>query len=288
MKNYIFAVLTFCCIHTYAQKGFYVRPVLEHKFNSNSGTSFNIITPQNYILKVEPINFYAQKGLDIGFYLGYRTKNFFFETGWSQDKGSQAVRVSGLTYYAADSTFYQTELTYTSGISFNKIPVKVGVKLFGVDSIPNNKNWIWQGFAFVGLDFLSRQSGTIKGEQNFNFITNKNSDTLKYNAQLGGQAKSSYMSTIGVMFKATNKKGLTLNLSVHYSQGSALSYTSFTGLTFTNHDGTVYKSFVGSRSSGLYFSISTDIYPVQLFKKPYVGEGLEIDDLVGPEIKTVN
>ena len=286
MKNYIFAVLFLVCIQAYAQKGFYVRPVLEHKFNSNSGTSFNLITPQDYILKVEPINFYAQKGLDIGFYFGYRTKNFFFETGWAQDKGNQGVRVSGLTYYAEDSTFYQTELTYTTGISYNKIPVKIGVKLFGGDSITNGKNWNWQGFAYVGLDFLSRQPGTIKGEQSFNFITSKNSDTLKYNAQLGAQGKSSYMSTIGFMLKATNKKGLTLNLSVHYSQGSALSYTSYTGLTFTNHDGTVYKSFVGSRSSGLYFSISTDIYPVHLFKKPHVDE--EVEEDMKEENKIVN
>lgn len=272
MKKYILVILAFVSIELYAQKGFYVRPIVEHKFHINNGTDFNIITPQGYVLKVEPINFYPQKGFDIGLYIGYRTRNFFFETGWSQDQGNQGVRVSGLSYYAPDSSFYHTELTYKTGIAYNKIPVKIGAKIFGKDSIVGDGNWALQGFVYGGIDFLSRQTGAINGSNSYNFITNKNMDTLKYEAQLGTQMDWGYMNTIGFMLKAHNKKGLTVNLSVHYSQGVQYSHTSYTGLTFTNHDGTVYKSFVSSRSSGLFFSLSTDIYPVQLFKSHHVDD----------------
>lgn len=266
MKNYILVIICFLSIEMLAQKGFYVRPIVEHKFHINDGTNFNITTPQGYVLKVEPINFYPQKGFDIGLYIGYRTKNFFFETGWSQDQGNQGVRVSGLSYNAPDSSFYHTELTYKTGIAYNKIPVKIGAKIFGKDSIAAEKNWGLQGFVYGGLDFLSRQPGELTGGSAYDFITNSNMDTLKYQAKIGTQMKWAYMSSVGFMLKAYNKKGITINLSVHYSQGVQYNYTSYTGLTFTNHDGTVYKSYVSSRSSGLYFSISTDIYPIQLFR----------------------
>lgn len=267
MKKYILAVLSLLSIAIYAQRGLYVRPIVEHKFHTNSGTSFNLVTPQGYTLKVEPINFYAQRGFDIGVYLGYRTKNFFFETGWSQDQGNQGVRVSGLSYYAGDSSFYHTELTHMSGIAYNKIPLKAGLKIFGMgDTVKNDKNWNWQGFVYGGLDFLSRQPGALTQGSSYNFITNKNLDTLKYEAKLGTNVSWSYLGTVGFMLKARNKNGITLNMSLHYSQGARYSHTSYTGLTFTNYDGTTYKSFVSSRSSGIYFSISTDIYPLHLFR----------------------
>jgi hypothetical protein len=280
MKKYSCILFFFLTVNLYAQVGFYVRPVIEHKFHANSGTSYNVITPQGYTLKVEPINFYPLRGLDIGLYLGYRTKNFFFETGWSQDQGSHGVRISGMSYSVSDSSFYLSDVIYKTGVAYNKIPLKIGVKLFGKDSVTSGQNWNLQGFVYGGIDFLIRQPALPHDGTDYYFITDKNLDTIKGNARLGTQLKWGYLNTIGFMLKIQNRKGYVLNLSVHYSQGSSYNQTSYSSLTFTNYDGTTYKSFISSRSSGLYLSISTDIYPLQLVKKKLIEDEPEEEQLL--------
>ena len=70
------------------------------------------------------------------------------------------------------------------------------------------------------------------------------------------------------MLKGYNKKGRTIvNFSVHFSQGIKNVRTTYTAFKITNYDGTVYKSYIGSKSSGLYFTLSTDLYPKNWFKK---------------------
>jgi hypothetical protein len=268
MRKY-FCFISICLsVNLYSQKGFYLRPIVEHKVHVNNDHPYDVTTAQGYTIRVTPINFYTSQGFDIGFYAGYRAKNCFFETGWSQDQGNQGVRLTATTFERYDNSFHKTEIVYSVGMEYNKYPFKIGLKLFGKDSISANKKLRWQCFLYGGIDLLTRPPIPAENGSGYVFITNKYGDSVIYESQLGSNIRWGRLNTIGLMLKAYNRKGRTvLNLSVHYSQGARNQQITFTSLKFTNYDGTVYKSWVGSKGSGLYFSVSTDIYPMNFFKK---------------------
>ncbi len=269
MKNYIIIILTLLSVNMYSQKGFYLRPLIEHKYHANGDLPYEVTTAQGYTIKVTPYRMYGGRWYDIGLYVGYRTKNYFFETGWSQDQGNQGVRLSASSSNPYDSSsFINAAIEDYMGMMFNKFPLRMGIKLFGKDSVSTGKTHRWQGFLFGGFDFLSRPPIPAEVGGGYTFITDKLGHTVEYESQLGSNSRYGGLKTIGFMLKGYNKKGRSiLNFSVHFSQGVKNSQTTFMSVKFTNYDGTVYKSAVQSKSSGLYFSLSADLYPKNWFKK---------------------
>ena len=153
-------------------------------------------------------------------------------------------------------------------MAYSKIPLRMGIKLFGKDSVSTGKTHRWQSFLFGGFDLLIRPSIPAETGGSNTFVTDKLGHTVKYESQLGSDIRYGGLYTIGFMLKGYNKKGRSiLNFSVHFSQGTRYGQTSYMNIKFTNYDGTVYRSAVISKSSGLYFSLSTDIYPKNWFKK---------------------
>jgi hypothetical protein len=268
MKKYFLISLTILSVNVYSQKGFYLRPLLENKINANGDIPYEVKTAQGYVVKVTPLRFYGEHWYDLGLYMGYRTKKYFFETGWSPDGGNEGIRLSASTLNPLDSSFYNFTEKETMGASFNKFPLRIGVKIFGKDTVLAGKTLRWQGFLYGGLDVLTRPPINAEVGGGDVFVIDKLGHTVEYESRLRSNQRYTQLRTIGFMLKGYNKKGRSVvNFSVHFSQGLRSLYTTYMEIKFTNYDGTIYKSFVSSKSSGLYFSLSKDIYPKNWFKK---------------------
>ena len=59
MKNLFLIFLTILSVNVYSQKGFYLRPLIENKYNINPGHPYDMTTLQGYTIHVFPMNFYA-------------------------------------------------------------------------------------------------------------------------------------------------------------------------------------------------------------------------------------
>ena len=270
MKTFCLSLLIIILsANTYSQKGFYLHPIIENKFHINPGHSYDVTTLQGYTIHVSPLNFYNYfKGFDIGIHIGYRTKNFFFETGWSSDQANAGARITAAGSLV-DSIHFINEITTSMGIVYNKYPFRIGIKLFGRDSITIGRSVRWQGFLYGGIDFLRRPgSGVVQGD-GYDFIINSKQEYVRFETISENTNETrSVLNTMGFILKAYNKKGRNiLSLGLHFSRGHnhILAYNS---MKFTNYDGIIYYGLgLVSKGSGLYITFSKDIYPINFFKK---------------------
>lgn len=269
MKHFILIFFTILTLPIYSQTGFYFHPAIEYKFDTNRNTPFDIITPQNYTIHIEPRNFTAEKTVFLGLQLGYRNKFCFFEIGWGQDKFASGITISATAYDANKKSYYTKERKHYGGAALNKIPLRFGIRLFGKDSVATGKKNRCEGFLFGSIDFLiSKPEASAKNDE---FQINPQGDIVSYSYHSGRSFGIQTKKTIGLMLKTYTKKGNNINFSISYlpSFFGDLFFSSHyaSSIFFTNYDNTTYHYTSSSFGSGLYFCISTDLYTKNWFKK---------------------
>lgn len=269
MKQIILIFISIVALPLYSQTGYYLHPAIEYKFDTNRNVPFDITTPQNYTIHIAPRNFTAEKTVFLGLQLGYRSKFCFFETGWAQDKFASGITVSANAYDLDKKLYYTKERKYYGGAAFNKIPLRFGVRLWGKDSVATGKKIFWQGFLFGSIDLLINRRGTTP--TNDEFIINPQEDAVSCSYYPGRSYGIITKKTMGLVIKAYTKKRNNINFSISYLPSflGDLFFSSHTSssIYFTNYDNTQYHYTTSSFGSGVYFSISTDLYTKNWFKK---------------------
>jgi hypothetical protein len=262
MSKYRLIPLLFLCCNAYAQKGFYLRPAIERKFHANKGLTIPITTQNDYTLIVKPKRFYTMQGFNLSLNAGYRSNNWFAEIGWAQDEANSGIDLI-LTDYSPylKNTLSASILDY-GGQSFSRYGIKFGIKLFGNDSVSPNKKYRWQGFLFGGLEFMIRPPIPSETGIGLVFYTNPNLDSVLFTSYFSSQIRYGFMGTLGFMLKGYNKRGRNMiNFSVHFSQARRFNQLSYQKINFYDYkDGSNYETYTFSKGSGLYFTISKDIF----------------------------
>jgi hypothetical protein len=260
MRKIIF--LLFLSVQVFAQKGFYLRPAIERKFHANKGFTIPITTQNDYTLIVKPKRFYTMQGFNLGLYAGYRTKNWFAEIGWAQDDANSGIDLILTDYRKYNNTYYSSRTLDAGGQSYSRYGIKFGIKLFGNDSVSPNKKYRWQGFLFGGLEFLIRPPIPAETGLGFVYYTNANLDSMLYTSYFSSGIRYGFMGTLGFMLKGYNKKGRNMiNFSVHFSQARRYNQMSYQKINFYDYkDGSNYETYTFYKGSGLYFTISKDIF----------------------------
>ena len=167
MKFYLKNIIVFISIlfsgDVFGQKGFYLSPILDHKWYTNNNRSCDIITQQGNVVNIYPINSHTD-GFGFGLNAGYQTKNLFFECGLALDHANLGFIIRStdfhpIGHYSGIADYAE----YSGKYFFARIPVRAGIKLFGKDSVFINKKLRWQGFLYGGGDYLlfGRGSGAI-------------------------------------------------------------------------------------------------------------------------------
>jgi hypothetical protein len=262
MKHFFLAFFILISLHVYSQPRFYLHPSIEYKFDTNDNLGFDITTPQNYTIQVKARNFTAEQLPFLGLQIGYNRKNWFFETGWAFDKFACGITVKATVYDMNKHQYYTKERRDYNGSAINKIPLRLGIRLFGKDSIKNGKKIRYQAFIFGSLDLIIPiHSDKIKNDD---FIINPQGNAVNYNYSAGDFAFISLKKTIGFTLKTYTNKGRNINYSISYlgSSNGDMFFTRFAGsaMIFTNYDQTKYNAVTISRGSGFYIGISTDLY----------------------------
>jgi hypothetical protein len=261
----------FCILFSsslFSQTGFYLHPSIEYKFDINTNFQINITTIQNYTIHLTPKNITPETIVFAGFQIGYRGKNTFFETGWGQDKFSSGITISATAYDLDKHKYYTKVRKDYGGATFNKIPLRFGIRLFGNDSVATNKKNKWQAFMFGSLDvFIPVSSDKEKKDV---FITNQQGDAINYQFKSFSMLGIALKTTIGLMLKRKMIKGRNINFSLSYLPSyNAGIFSSGTGntLIFTNYDKTKYLLGNFSDGAGFYLGISSDLFIKNWFHK---------------------
>jgi hypothetical protein len=165
-------------------------------------------------------------------------------------------------YRKYNNTYYSSRTLDAGGQSYSRYGIKFGIKLFGNDSVSPNKKYRWQGFLFVGLEFLIRPPIPAETGLGFVYYTNANLDSMLYTSYFSSGIRYGFMGTLGFMLKGYNKKGRNMiNFSVHFSQARRYNQMSYQKINFYDYkDGSNYETYTFSKGSGLYFTISKDIF----------------------------
>ena len=274
MKHYFFTFFILFSLHVNSQPGFYFHPSIEYKFDTNDNLGFDITTPQNYTIHVKARNFTAEQLPFLGLEIGYHRKNWFFESGWVQDKFACGITLKATVYDMNKHEYYTKQRKDYIGDRINKIPFRLGIRLFGKDTIQTGKKMRYQAFIFGCLDvIIPVHSGNAIND---NFIINPQGNAVNYYSSPSDFAFVSLKKTIGFILKTYTSKGRNINYSISYlgSSNGDWFFTRFAGsaLIFTNYDKTTYNAVMISRGSGFYFGISTDLYFKNIFKKKAVNE----------------
>lgn len=253
-------------VNVYSQKGFYLHPLIENKSHVNVGYFSEVVTIKGDKFQVRPVNFYNDLNrIGFGLHAGYHTKKMFFEIGWVSDYSATTTRVVGKCM-ANDSTYFLDQVKNTISIPLNKFPIRVGTRVVGKDSVNPDKHVKWQCFLYAGVDLLRPSSNIKKQEFTHDFMIIPNQYARYENTYKAIFGNRAYSITLGTQLKAYNKKGRNIiNLGIHYSLGTRL--VLFNPVHLINYDGASYwTSGIRSKASGLYISISKDIYPKNLIE----------------------
>jgi hypothetical protein len=257
--------------NVYSQKGFYIRPLVDSKkWYLNRDQSFSVTTPQGYNLHVKSNNYFTDAGADLGICFGYRTRRYFYEIGVSQGRTGVGADVFGLSYDSFLKSYSEANLYMENGkYLLLKIPLKMGVKVFGGDSLTTGRKLRWQGFLYGGLDFLFQINGFSSDTTEITYISDIQGDAVNYYyiSPDDIMKRKTILGNVGFMLKAYTKKRRNLfNVSVDFSQSLLLhNYFDENKIVIVNYDGTTYSHPLTSRGSSITFTISKDIY----FKKQY-------------------
>ena len=267
--------------NAYSQKGFYIRPLIDSKkWYANREQSFSVTTAQGFVVDIKSENVFTNSGADIGLCFGYRTKRHFFETGISQNRTCTGIRYRIFNQFPNNPTIPTGTIEYYGGyyvadeygsFSWAKIPIRMGIRVFGSDSVLSGRKLRWEGFWYFGLDYLfgtrltnGSSDGNIftideQGHQISVYMEYKTTNTLKH----------SLLGNTGFMIKTFTKKGRSLlNISLDFSQSLQPNrIIDQTTITIANYDGKSYSHNMKSRGSNFTLTLSTDLYPKNWFRK---------------------
>ena len=263
MRIILFLFLITLSANTYSQKGLYFHPTIESKkWYPNRNNSFSVTTPQGIVVNVKSMNLSTVSGADIGLLIGYRTKNYFFETGISQDGTLQGFSI--LNPNSLNNLHSAWGYSSIGGNSnFTKFPFRMGVKLFGGDSMYSERKLRWQGFLYGGLDYLfTRGVAESASETEFTVDTAGHSIVIFRVNELDLKHRHALFANMGFMIKTYTKKGRTfLNISLDYRQTlQPNNILDITKVVIQNYDGHTYSSVMKTRGSCFTLTLSTDIY----------------------------
>lgn len=266
--------------NVYSQKGFYLRPLVQtKKWNINREQSIKVTTAQGFILDIKSDKFTGDAGADLGLCMGYSSNRYFFESGISQDRTGVGINYQILTQVEKFNTlttnannYFCNKISITSGkFTWLKIPFRMGVKLFGNDSIMVGRKLRWEGFWYGGIDCLFQYGLSTRQITGHSFIIDEQNHELSVYYDIGGENKLSrtYLINSGFMIKTHTKKGRPfLNFSIDFSQSlKPKTIVDDAKIIVVNYDGMSYSSIVKARGSSLTITISKDIYTKNWFKK---------------------
>jgi hypothetical protein len=261
MKKITILFLTILYTHLYAQTGFYIHPELNYKLDFNHNGPITIKTNQGFVIEQAPNNFTSERTVFFGAMIGYRRKFWYVESGCIQDKWASGVTLSANVYDASTQLYKKQENIFYGGQSFYKIPLRLGIKLWGNDSIKTGNNWRWQYFLELSINEDIRSNSMATG--NAAFIINPNGDALT--ASYYSWSNTQQTKAIGIIMKGSNKKGRNLNVSLTYGFSNAGKIfippaPAYNFITFTNYDKTTYNTYTQSYGAGIYLGVSTDLY----------------------------
>ena len=255
-------------MNVYSQKGFYLHPTIETKqCFTNRDKSYSITTQQGLVVNVKSFNMPTVGGADLGLLIGYRTKFFFFETGISQNGTLEGITMLN-PYFGKDikSPLAAGKITLMSGSnSLNKLPFRIGFKVFGEDSIVAQRKLRWQGFVYGGIDYLySTKPGIGASDISNGFVIDAAQHYLSVDfvQDLDLKRRHALFGNVGFMIKTYTKKGRTfLNISLDYRQTlQPNNILDVNKVVIQNYDGSTYTSIFKTRGSCFTFTFSTDIY----------------------------
>lgn len=266
--------------NVYSQKGFYIRPTVQaKKWFINREQSFKITTAQGYVVNIKSDNFSTDEGFDLGLCLGYRAKRYFFESGISRDLTGVGMSYQILSQYennftpSANANKYFTYYVSTASGSFTwlKIPFRMGLKLFGNDSIVAGRKLRWEGFWYGGIDYLFQYGLSTRQITGHSFIIDEQDHELNVYYDIGGEIElvRTWLVNTGFMIKTHTKKGRPfLNLSIDFSQSlRPKTIVDQAKITVVNYDGMSYSSIIKARGSSFTITLSKDLYTKNWFKK---------------------
>ena len=184
MKKYkLLIALLFFTPFVFSQTGFYISPTLEYKFDTNKNTSYSLTTTQGSNIDVKALNFTPEHVVFLGLRIGWQWRNNFLEIGYGQDRSSLGIKISANCYDTEKQNYYTKFITGYQSLHYNKIPIRAGYRLWGADTIAENKKFRWQGFLFGGLDlFIANSLSPTNGNTNGEFVTDPLGDAVKYSS----------------------------------------------------------------------------------------------------------
>jgi hypothetical protein len=248
----------------YSQKGFYLHPTFESKkLFLNRNASFSVTTAQGIVVNVHSMNLSTMEGADIGLLIGYRTKNYFFETGISQDRMQQGFSVLNPNSLNNLHSAWGGYSSIGGNANFTKFPFRMGVKLFGADTMYAERKLRWQGFLYGGVDYLfTRGVAGSASDTEFIVDTAGHSIVISRVNELDLKHRHALFANMGFMIKTYTKKGRTfLNISIDYKQTlQPNNILDITKVVIQNYDGHTYSSALKTRGSCFTLTLSTDIY----------------------------
>ncbi len=253
-----------CNIFVYSQ-GWYVRPSIEYKINTSNNYLPDLVTNEGYIIQVRPLNVTAQKAPFLGLYVGYRKKNCFFETGLVQDYFATGIIFQGYDYNIQTNEYEQKRIRYYGGFKINRVPLHLGIRLWGSDTLKTGRKYSTVFFLNGGIDVFFYTPHKYDYYTN-QFITDSLGNTLSlsvYNDS-GEQTGRFWKKNIGFSLKVNTAKR-NIYFSLNYSFWTGLKGyinppgSTYTNITFIDQKGTTYSNFLAANGSGLYFSVSTNI-----------------------------
>jgi hypothetical protein len=270
------AFIIFICTYTlsYSQKGFYLHPSIDYKFDINSNLAYNIITSQGFIIEVTPRNFTAQPLPFLGLQMGYRKKNWFFETGWAQDKFASGLTLTTTEYNTGTQHYETKHYKEYGGTSYNKVPLRFGIRLWGGDTLAATKKWRWQVFVVGSYEVLFKKP--VENTKHEQFTTNSQNQKVDFYYYTQDAFTIQRKKTLGFTIKGYTKNGKNINFSVYsllpQTNANYRHAWSANLMHINNFDGTYNTFHYVSFGGGIYFGISTD-----MFAKSWLNKKQETD-----------
>jgi hypothetical protein len=220
-------------------------------------------------MQTKPRNFTAEPFPFLGLQMGYRKKNWFFETGWTQDKFAAGLVVTANIYNTSQQKYETKHYKEYSGGDYNKVPIRLGIRLWGNDTVSSYKKWRWQGFIIGSFDLFFRKP--IEKTQKEVFNTNTQNQAVDFYFYPKEIYSFFIKKSIGFILKGYTKNGRNINFSINgfisRIQGNSSPTSDIIIIGFNNFDGKGYNTYYRSYGSGIYFGISTDMFPKDWRKK---------------------
>jgi hypothetical protein len=263
-KSYflIFILSAAICQSANAQEGFYLKPLIEKKWNKTrlSG-DYNLSFSPNQPINISTQTISKQSGVLPGILLGYSFKRSNIEVGISQDAAGAAYNIYTIEHNQSDSSFSTSMHHRSQSLELIKIPLRYSLRVLKKDSIRISSGLVsLELWATFGYDFIFKSKGDqvhpteigtasiYEGNGKYLNIADNIYDT--------GENWSTFKS-IGFIFKILNKGSNYFNIGMNYSWGIFPLSRLEAQITSTSNQ--VFRHNVYSDGSGFYLTFSKEI-----------------------------